>query len=110
MPHDRQPFDELVVRTRDFAEVRGWLGYHDPKNLAMAVASEAGELLAEFRWLTSEEARAQQLSPVQLDAVSMEMADVLIFLVRLADVLGLDLVELANEKLDRNEIRFPPVA
>ncbi len=108
MSHERLSLDDLVVRTRNFAEARGWLGYHDPKNLAMAVASEAGELLAEFRWLTSEEASALHLSAEQLDAVSMEMADVQIFLVRLADVLGLDLVEISNKKLDRNEVRFPP--
>ena len=99
--------DSLKTRLRDFAEARDWLQFHDPKNLAMAIASEAGELLAEFRWLSSEQSKAEFLSDEKIELISMEMADVLIFLIRLSDVLQVDLVEVATTKLDRNETRFP---
>ncbi len=104
---ERPSFDELVERVRAFAEVRGWGPFHDAKNLAMAIASEAGELLAELRWLTPEESAPASLSPERLEAIAMEMADVAIFLIRMADVLHVDLLAAATEKLDRNEVRFP---
>jgi dCTP diphosphatase len=100
---------ELRDQLREFARDREWLSYHDAKNLAMAVASEAGELLAEFRWLSSDEASLANLGNEQLRDIRHEIADVFIFLVRLADVLDVDLVASAQEKLSLNAVRFPTV-
>ncbi len=96
--------DELAMRLREFAGERDWEQFHTPKNLAMAVAGEAGELLAEFQWLTPEESAS--LAGQRLDAVAAEMADVLIYLVRLADVLGVDLLQAAAGKVAANERRY----
>ena len=91
---------------RKFAEERNWPQFHDPKNLAMAIASEAGELLAELRWLSSEESTPEALSADQREAIRLEMADVLIFLVRMADVLDVDMVKAVGDKIAINELRF----
>ena len=93
-------------RLRTFAEARNWDQFHTPKNLSMAIAGEAGELLAEFQWLTPEESTI--LAPEKLRDVEMEIADVAIYLVRLADVLGLDIYEATMAKIAINESRFPP--
>ncbi|QUH00667.1 nucleotide pyrophosphohydrolase [Saccharopolyspora erythraea] len=98
---------ELRDRLRGFAADRDWEQYHTPKNLVMALGGEVGELAALFQWLTPEEsagaARDPELSPDVLD----ELADVTIYLVRLADVLGVDLMAAAEAKIERNEHRFP---
>jgi NTP pyrophosphatase (non-canonical NTP hydrolase) len=93
-------------RLRTFADARDWDQFHTPKNLSMAIAGEAGELLAEFQWLTPEESTI--LAPEKLRDVEMEIADVAIYLVRLADVLGLDIYEATMAKIAINESRFPP--
>lgn len=98
---------ELRDRLRRFAAARDWERYHTPKNLAMALAGEVGELLAELQWLTPAESAAVMSTPDGA-AVRDEMADVFIYLVRLADLLGVDLLAAAEEKIDRNETRFPP--
>lgn len=99
--------DDLAARLRDFATARDWVQFHTPKNLAMALAGEAGELLEVFQWLTPEQSAAV-LDGERAGDVEDELADVLIYLVRLADVLGVDLVAAADAKVDRNEQRFPP--
>ena len=105
MSHD--PLEELRTALRAFASERDWEQFHTPKNLAMALAGEVGELLEIFQWLTPEQARAVMDSARAHD-VEDELADVAIYLVRLADVLGIDLAEVAQAKLDRNRERFPP--
>jgi NTP pyrophosphatase (non-canonical NTP hydrolase) len=95
--------DALTARVRDFAAERSWQQFHSPKNLSMALAAEAGELLEVFQWLAEEESRALDVG-ARADAES-ELADVLIYLVRLADVLGL--LRAADTKLGRNEERYP---
>lgn len=90
---------------RKFAAERDWDKFHTPKNLSMALAGEAGELVAEFQWLTAEESR--HLTKEQLLAVEMEIADVAIYLIRLADQLGIDIYEAAMAKIQLNEQRFP---
>lgn len=90
---------------REFAAERGWNKFHTPKNLAMALAGEAGELVAEFQWLTPEE--SQKLTKDQLSAVEMEIADVAIYLVRLADILDINIYEAAMAKIQINKERFP---
>lgn len=98
--------DRLAVRLREFAKARDWDQFHTPKNLAMALSGEVGELVAEFQWLTT--AQSQSLDPETLARVRSEMGDVLLYLVRLADTTGVDLVEAANTKLDENERRYDP--
>ena len=96
--------EELRLALRSFAEERNWMGYHTPKNLAMALAGEAGELVAEFQWLSAEESRG--LTPEQRKSVESELADVLIYLVRLADELDCDLLDTARKKHEYNQFRF----
>ena len=98
-------FDELKSRVREFAHAREWERFHTPKNLAMAAAAESGELLEIFQWLT--EAESQTLSEDQLEAVRLEVADVLIYLLRLADVLGIDVERSIADKIAINAARYP---
>ena len=97
--------EALREKLRGFVEARDWAQFHSPKNLAMALGGEAGELLEVFQWLT--EADSKALKPEQRDAAAMEIADVFLYLVMLADGLDLDLLEVANRKLDLNEGRYP---
>ena len=101
-PH---PFEKLQAALREFAAARRWERYYDPKNLAMAIAGEAGELSAELQWLTTAEATA--LEPAVKRRVARDAADILIHLVHLPDVRGVDLVEEAMATARRNEERFP---
>lgn len=98
-------FAELAARLAEFARERDWDQFHSPKNLAMALAGEAGELIEHFQWLTEEQSR--NLPPVTRDAVALEMADVLLYLVRLADKLGVDLVAAADRKIALNAEKYP---
>ncbi len=100
--------DGLAARLRQGAAVRDWEQFHTPKNLAMALAGEVGELLAEFQWLTPEESAAVMDDPEAGARVRAEIGDVTIFLVNLADHLGIDLVEAAHTKLDESERRYDP--
>lgn len=97
--------DALRRHIRDFALARAWERYHTPKNLAMALSVEAAELLEPFQWLTAEQ--SAQLSPEQHEAVRQEIADVLIYLTRLADLLDIDLLDAAADKLAINAVKYP---
>ena len=97
--------EALTQRLREFAAERDWDQFHTPKNLAMALTGEAGELAAEFQWLT--EAQSRELEPERRKRVEEEAADVLLYLVRLADRLGIDLVAAAHRKIDLNAERYP---
>jgi dCTP diphosphatase len=99
------PLVALAERLRQFAAERDWDQFHSPKNLAMALVGEAGELAAEFQWLTEKESQAPE--DAQLARIRAECADVLNYLVRLSDKLGIDLVAAANEKIDDNARRYP---
>jgi dCTP diphosphatase len=96
---------ELQERLRAFAKARDWEQFHAPKNLAMALMVEAAELLEHFQWLT--EAQSRELSPEKLQEVRHELADVFIYLVRLADILGVDLEQAARDKIVLNEQKYP---
>jgi NTP pyrophosphatase (non-canonical NTP hydrolase) len=100
--------DELLERQREFAAARDWEKDHTPKNLVMALSGEVGELTELFQWLTPEQAEAAMRDEELAWNVRDEMADVLLYLARLADVLGVDLMAAAEAKIDRNEHRFPP--
>lgn len=97
--------DALRDALRAFARARDWEQFHTPKNLAMALSVEAAELVEIFQWLTPDESAA--LSVEARDAAAAEIADVLLYLVRLADVLGIDPAEAARRKLALNEARYP---
>lgn len=97
--------DRLALALRQFADERDWGQFHSPKNLASALIVEAGELLEHFQWLGEEQSRT--LPPERLAAVGAEMADVLLYLVRLADVLGVDLIAAARAKMALNATRYP---
>lgn len=90
---------------RQFAAERDWDVFHTPKNLAMALSGEAGEVIEHFQWLTAEQ--SADLSPEARAEVALELADVLLYLVRLADVLEVDLAEAAGRKLLLNARRYP---
>ncbi|MGP7961417.1 nucleotide pyrophosphohydrolase [Sanguibacter sp. A247] len=101
-------FDDLVSDVRAFSEERGWSTVQSPKNLSMAITGEAGELAAELQWLGSEESRTAVRDDDELrERVAMEMADITIYLARLADVTGIDLMAAARRKLAHNHERFP---
>ncbi|MCP5140524.1 MAG: nucleotide pyrophosphohydrolase [Chromatiales bacterium] len=102
------PADALQAlrdQLRQFALERDWDQFHSPKNLVSALAVEAAELLEPFQWLTGEQ--SSRLTSEQLAAVREEMADVLLYLIRLADKLDVDLVTAASEKLVRNAEKYP---
>ena len=97
--------DTLIKKVREFREARDWDQYHSPKNLAMAVSVEIAELVEHFQWLTQEQSR--NLSAEKLAKVKEEIGDIMIYLVNLADKLGIDLVDAAHEKLEKNERKYP---
>lgn len=100
--------EDLQARLRTFTQAREWQRFHTPKNLAVALATGVGELLAEFQWLSDDESLTQAASEGPLRArVADEVADVTLYLLRLSDVLDLDVLELAAAKLAWNEDRFP---
>jgi NTP pyrophosphatase (non-canonical NTP hydrolase) len=96
----------LIAEVREFAVSRDWEQFHTPKNLAMAIAGEAGELVAEFQWLKEEESTKSALSAEKFSDIELEVADVAIYLLRLSDVLGIDLAEVVRKKLEINQSRF----
>ena len=98
--------DELSVRLREFAAAREWEQFHTPTTLAMALAGEVGELLAELQWLTPEEAAQVVEDPEVAAQMRSELADVTIYLVRLADLPRVGLIEAARAKLAGSERRY----
>ncbi len=97
--------EQLRTQLREFAAARDWDQFHSPKNLAMALAVESAELLEKFQWLSEEQSR--HLSVEQGAAVGEELADVLLYLVRLSDKLGIDLMQAAQDKLLINAKKYP---
>jgi NTP pyrophosphatase (non-canonical NTP hydrolase) len=100
--------DNLATRLRAFAASREWERFHTPKNLLMALSGEVGELVAELQWLTDAEANPEAWDDGLRERVTDELADVMIYLVRFADVCRIDPVGAAHAKIGRNEQRFPP--
>jgi NTP pyrophosphatase (non-canonical NTP hydrolase) len=99
--------DLLMLRDKlcAFAEAREWDQFHSPKNLSMALMVEVAELMEHFQWLT--EAQSFDLAAENKNAVSEELADILLYLVRLSDKLGVDLLEAALHKLEKNAVKYP---
>ncbi len=96
---------DLNLKLKDFAVCRDWEQFHSPKNLAMAISGEAGELLEHFQWLT--EQQSQQIEGKKKQEVAYELADILIYLIRMSERLDIDLVSAAYEKMAINEERYP---
>ena len=99
------PLEDIKQKARKFVIERDWEQFNSPKNLAMALIAEAGELVEHFQWLTEDQSRNMDKS--QRKEVSYELADVLIYLVRLADQLNIDLLKATNEKLRINREKYP---
>ena len=97
--------DSLTQALRRFAAERDWSQFHSPKNLACALSVEAAELLEHFQWLT--DSQSEQLPPEKRAAVAQELADVLLYLLQLADRLQVDLVAAARQKLELNAAKYP---
>lgn len=102
---DAMTLETLRERVRAFARARDWEQFHSPKNLAMALIVEAAELVEPFQWLT--EAQSKALDADTRRAVAEEIGDVLIYLTRLADVLGIDPLQAAFDKIEINARKYP---
>jgi NTP pyrophosphatase (non-canonical NTP hydrolase) len=98
-------YTELVDSIAQFAAERDWDKFHSPKNLAMALSVEAAELLEHFQWLSEKE--SSELSVEKLEMVSKEIADVQIYLIRLAERLGVDVLAASASKLEENRLKYP---
>jgi NTP pyrophosphatase (non-canonical NTP hydrolase) len=97
--------EDIRQRAAKFADDRDWQQFQSPKNLAMALSVEVAELLEHFQWLT--EAQSKSLEPETLAEVADEIADVQLYLVRLADELNIDIAQSVANKADKNELKYP---
>ncbi len=97
--------DELKLKIRKFVDDRDWDQYNTPKNLSMALIAECGEVVEHFQWLTEEQ--SSQIPAENLEEIGHELADVFVYLLRLSDKLGIDLVEAVNRKMILNEEKYP---
>lgn len=102
---DQSSYDTLQQRLKKFAVDRNWEQFHSPKNIAMALSGEAGELIEHFQWLT--EQQSYDLDEDKKQEVALEMADIFIYLFRLAERLDINLIDKVYEKIDINETRYP---
>lgn len=102
---DRDPLEMLKLRLRRFTGARGWDRCHSPKNLSMALAAETAALLERFQWLS--EGESANLPPAKLRDAELELADVLVVLVRLADKLEVNLIEAVDRRLMIYEQKYP---
>ena len=100
-------WNEIVESIRRFSEERNWDQFHAPKNLAAALVVEAAELLENFQWLTEEQSHT--LSDEKLESVASEIADVQIYLIQLADKLGVNVLSEVVQKIEKNAARYPVV-
>lgn len=98
-------FSDLSGSIAEFASERDWDQFHSPKNLAMALSVEAAELLEHFQWLTEEQ--SAEMPREKLERVAQEIADVQIYLIRLADRLGIDVLAATAAKIELNRTRYP---
>jgi dCTP diphosphatase len=96
---------EIIEKLRAFAEERDWAKFHSPKNLAMALSVEAAEIVEHFQWLT--QAQSYNMDPDKLAEVRDEIGDVFIYLIMLADKLGIDPLQAALDKIEKNEKNYP---
>ena len=102
--------EALRDRLREFSAERGWSGFHDPKSVLLALVGEVGELAELFQWLPASKAAELARSEPLRTRASEELSDVLLYLILLADVLGIDLPASAHAKLTDSASRYPPGA
>ncbi len=102
MPNE---LESIKLRLQEFAKERDWDQFHSPKNFSMALIVECAELVEHFQWLTDEQSK--RLPADTLDEVSLEMADIMIYLIRLADKLDVDLIESVHRKMKLNAEKYP---
>lgn len=95
----------LMEELRAFADERDWEQFHSPKNLAMALSVEVAEIVEHFQWLTERESR--EVEGESLDKIREEIGDTLIYLLRLSDKLGIDPLDAARSKLEKNRTKYP---
>ena len=100
-----QSIKELQLRISKFCDDRDWNQFHSPKSLAMSISIEAAELLENFQWSKDDE----PLSTTNKESISEEIADVLIYAIRLCEVLEVDPIEISNKKIDKNAIKYPVI-
>ena len=98
---------ELRAIVREFVDARQWQQFHAPKNLSMALAIEAAELMEHFQWITAEASRQIGDDPARRAAVAEELADVTCYALALANELGIDLADALREKMKKNELKYP---
>ena len=101
----KDSLDNLNIRLKAFAQSRNWEQFHSPKNLAMALIAECAELVEHFQWLTPEQ--SMNLPDEKQEEVALEMADILIYLIRTAERLDINLIEATERKIALNESRYP---
>ena len=101
---------KIQARLKEFALERDWDQYHSPKNLSMALSVEASELMEIFQWVGAEESRKVVDHPDKLVQVQAEIADICIYAIRLAGVIGIDLETAIDQKIDQNIEKYPPSA
>lgn len=99
--------EDLIIQLREFAKERDWDQFHSPKNLTMALAGEAGELMEIFQWKSIEESQKEHLSKKDIEHCKDEVADVFLYLLRFCDKLDIDLVRASQSKLDKNKEKYP---
>ena len=97
--------EKIRLRISQFAADRDWDQFHSPKNLSMALAAESGELLEQFQWLTEEQSK--NLNSEKLHSIEEELADIQIYLIRLADKLNINLIDAVHNKIEVNERKYP---
>ncbi|MDO9049920.1 MAG: nucleotide pyrophosphohydrolase [Methylotenera sp.] len=97
--------DALRARVNNFVAERDWAQFHSPKNLAMAMIVEAGEVVEHFQWMT--EQQSHHLDDQTKEQVGQELSDTFVYLLRIAEVCGIDLIEAANKKIDLNAQKYP---
>ena len=95
----------LTEKIRDFAKARDWEQYHSPKNLVMALSVEVAELTEHFQWVTQEE--SYKVAESKREAIRDEIGDILIYLVNLADKFGIDPLQAAHDKIEKNKTKYP---
>lgn len=106
--HDDDSLRSLTADIREFAKERDWEQFHDPKSLILALTGEVGELAELFQWIRADDAVAEFSDPARKQRAAEEISDVLIYLLRLADVLGIDIATAAAAKLRASRTRFDP--
>ena len=105
MANTQDSLEQLRNKINQFVSERDWAQFHTPKNLAMAMIVEAAELVEQFQWDTPQE--SQQLPPKKCEAVANELADTFVYLLRIAEVLKIDLIEATNKKIELNALKYP---